>query len=134
MLLIVIFRKKEGVQLNMALAETYYFNLKVCSDDANLDAAGIASCCGKTESQALITVEVTDENINAPNFDFYIGEDQVQNIPEGTLQEDDTGKSIVKLRTVFMQFNLTQLNQIQPHLDQFDQSQSLLIMVRARLS
>ena len=86
----------------MALAETYYFNLKVCSDDANLDAAGIASCCGKTESQALITVEVTDENINAPNFDFYIGEDQVQNIPEGTLQEDDTGKSIVKLRTVFI--------------------------------
>ena len=50
----------------------------------------------------MITVEVTDENINAPNFDFYIGEDQVQNIPEGTLQEDDTGKSIVKLRTVFM--------------------------------
>ena len=102
MLLIVIFRKKVEVQLNMALAETYYFNLKVCSDDANLDAAGIASCCGKTESQALITVEVTDENINAPNFDFYIGEDQVQNIPEGTLQEDDTGKSIVKLRTVFI--------------------------------
>ena len=127
-LFILTFRKKEGVQLNMALAETYYFNLKVCSDDANLDQAGIASCCGKTESQAwlnkdhfwifhfesqlkswfwvdgqaLITVEVTDENINAPNFDFYIGEDQIQNIPEGTLQEDDTGKSIVKLRTVFM--------------------------------
>ena len=51
--------------------------------------------------KALITVGVTDENINAPNFDFYIGEDQVQNIPEGTLQEDDEDKSIVKLRTVF---------------------------------
>ena len=47
---------------------------------------------------------VTDENINAPNFDFYIGEDQVQNIPEGTLQEDDEDKSIVKLRIVLFHF------------------------------
>ena len=50
----------------------------------------------------MITVGVTDENINAPNFDFYIGEDQVQNIPEGTLQEDDEDKSIVKLRIVLV--------------------------------
>ena len=36
----------------MALAETYYFNLKVCSDDEGLNAAEIQSCCGKTGSQA----------------------------------------------------------------------------------
>ena len=48
----MIFRKKSGVELNMALAETYYFNLKVCSDDEGLNAAEIQSCCGKTGSQA----------------------------------------------------------------------------------
>ena len=57
-----------------------------------------------TQLKALITVHVTDENINAPNFDFYIGPDQVQNIPEGTLQDDDEGKSIVKLRKAFHPF------------------------------
>ena len=90
----------------MALAETYYFNLKVCSDDEGLDVNEIQSCCGKTESQALITVSVTDENINAPNFDFYVGPDQIQNIPEGTLQEDDTNKSIVKLRATDLDFTI----------------------------
>ena len=54
----MMFRKKTGVELNMALAETYYFNLKVCSDDEGLNAGEIQSCCGKTGSQAWLKQNV----------------------------------------------------------------------------
>ena len=55
----------------------------------------LISCCGEDSSVRTTTkiqIYVTDENINAPNFDIYFGEDNVQKLSDIWIQSDTLGK------------------------------------------
>ena len=56
------------------------------------------ACCGENSlirTTTKVEITILDENINAPNFDTYVGPENVQKLSEGNWgQTDETGKKI----------------------------------------
>ena len=90
----------------------YFTDVYVCSEEPGLtpDSEELKACCDPrvalTRRAAKILVEVSDVNINAPNFDFYVGEDQAQNVPEGTVSENDGPKKVLTANSRDSDFTL----------------------------
>ena len=60
--------------MNIDRISNYYLDVTVCSGPAGLTTLNeLTKCCEEVRVTAKIPVEVKDENINAPNFQFNIG-------------------------------------------------------------
>jgi hypothetical protein len=83
-------------KLNLQEASKYTYRVRVCSGESNLSVDDLGTCCGENSlirTTTKVVIKVLDENINAPNFDLYVGPNDVQRLNEGTwVQNDDVDK------------------------------------------